>query len=134
MAYRCRELDNVHTIAEYSAILCYPIGDIHCAIKRSVELSLLGMYTVCLGGDVEVFGKKIVGKGTTALVIRGFRRGVSVAIKVRRCDANRLSLLHEAEILEKIRGTGIGPELEACLLYTSPSPRDRQKSRMPSSA
>ena len=25
-------------------------------------------------------------------------------------------------------------ELEACLLYTSPSPRDRQKSRMPSSA
>ena len=25
-------------------------------------------------------------------------------------------------------------ELETCLLYTSPSPRDRQKSRMPSSA
>ena len=25
-------------------------------------------------------------------------------------------------------------ELAACLLYTSPSPRDRQKSRMPSSA
>ena len=29
--------------------------------------------------------------------------------------------------------TGIGTD-EACLLYTSPSPRDRQKSRMPSSA
>ena len=33
---------------------------------------------------------------------------------------------------------GVGPELigqsRACLLYTSPSPRDRQKSRMPSSA
>ena len=26
------------------------------------------------------------------------------------------------------------PELKLCLLYTSPSPRDRQKSRMPSSA
>ena len=26
------------------------------------------------------------------------------------------------------------PEYELCLLYTSPSPRDRQKSRMPSSA
>ena len=25
-------------------------------------------------------------------------------------------------------------EISACLLYTSPSPRDRQKSRMPSSA
>ena len=28
----------------------------------------------------------------------------------------------------------IGEGLKACLLYTSPSPRDRQKSRMPSSA
>ena len=27
-----------------------------------------------------------------------------------------------------------GGRLSACLLYTSPSPRDRQKSRMPSSA
>ena len=26
------------------------------------------------------------------------------------------------------------PGIESCLLYTSPSPRDRQKSRMPSSA
>ena len=26
------------------------------------------------------------------------------------------------------------PVVNACLLYTSPSPRDRQKSRMPSSA
>ena len=31
----------------------------------------------------------------------------------------------------RIDGTG---DLNACLLYTSPSPRDRQKSRMPSSA
>ena len=27
-----------------------------------------------------------------------------------------------------------GPKSGTCLLYTSPSPRDRQKSRMPSSA
>ena len=38
------------------------------------------------------------------------------------------------EPLEKLADklTMIG--LEVCLLYTSPSPRDRQKSRMPSSA
>ena len=28
----------------------------------------------------------------------------------------------------------IGEDLETCLLYTSPSPRDRTRSRMPSSA
>ena len=33
-------------------------------------------------------------------------------------------LIHEA----------IGHGLEGCLLYTSPSPRDRTRSRMPSSA
>ena len=32
-------------------------------------------------------------------------------------------------------GTGVfGDSSRSCLLYTSPSPRDRQKSRMPSSA
>ena len=30
--------------------------------------------------------------------------------------------------------SGFATGLSACLLYTSPSPRDRQKSRMPSSA
>ena len=30
--------------------------------------------------------------------------------------------------------TSLGVTLYTCLLYTSPSPRDRQKSRMPSSA
>ena len=29
---------------------------------------------------------------------------------------------------------GLSAPLQGCLLYTSPSPRDRQKSRMPSSA
>ena len=33
-----------------------------------------------------------------------------------------------------VDGFGLGQLLETCLLYTSPSPRDRQKSRMPSSA
>ena len=37
--------------------------------------------------------------------------------------------------LAEFRGQEADPEmLCACLLYTSPSPRDRQKSRMPSSA
>ena len=36
---------------------------------------------------------------------------------------------------EKLRGLNYNVEvIDPCLLYTSPSPRDRQKSRMPSSA
>ena len=36
--------------------------------------------------------------------------------------------------LTKSVSTGQGSSGDTCLLYTSPSPRDRQKSRMPSSA
>ena len=41
-------------------------------------------------------------------------------------DGGHLGLIEQA--LAKLG------RLETCLLYTSPSPRDRQKSRMPSSA
>ena len=42
----------------------------------------------------------------------------------------------EMESLFRTRGTGISSDIEStiCLLYTSPSPRDRSVSRMPSSA
>ena len=38
------------------------------------------------------------------------------------------------QALELIKDMGQHIDLMICLLYTSPSPRDRQKSRMPSSA
>ena len=36
--------------------------------------------------------------------------------------------------VERIEDLGVTKKIVTCLLYTSPSPRDRQKSRMPSSA
>ena len=49
-----------------------------------------------------------------------------------------LTQLAEAEQYEKMKNRPSQPRIYAqirgCLLYTSPSPRDRQKSRMPSSA
>ena len=43
--------------------------------------------------------------------------------------------VNEAGNIKKvIEGENIGTVIKGCLLYTSPSPRDRQKSRMPSSA
>ena len=36
--------------------------------------------------------------------------------------------------MEKVLTRNIGADLQPCLLYTSPSPRDRTRSRMPSSA
>ena len=44
---------------------------------------------------------------------------------------NAMTAAMNKEFHKKIREAG---EDDSCLLYTSPSPRDRQKSRMPSSA
>ena len=48
----------------------------------------------------------------------------------------QLSAAHEQSHLEKAIAAfaKVGKELGVCLLYTSPSPRDRTRSRMPSSA
>ena len=43
-------------------------------------------------------------------------------------------IVGKALLIEAVKEMDEEEELEACLLYTSPSPRDRQKSRMPSSA
>ena len=37
-------------------------------------------------------------------------------------------------VLDDDNGTLLAAQLMACLLYTSPSPRDKRQSRMPSSA
>ena len=66
--------------------------------------------------------------------------------RIRALDASQLQelLVHEAghaarvpvlEILEaRMRELDAGAEPSGCLLYTSPSPRDVEESRMPSSA
>ena len=57
----------------------------------------------------------------------GIALGVTVLITV-------LSVMNgfERELQERI--LGMAPHVIVCLLYTSPSPRDRTRSRMPSSA
>ena len=43
-------------------------------------------------------------------------------------------LVFRASLEKALQAEQPGPLKQTCLLYTSPSPRDRQKSRMPSSA
>ena len=50
-------------------------------------------------------------------------------------DTVTISNMDAETLLIDLGGTAtFGPSSITCLLYTSPSPRDRQKSRMPSSA
>ena len=53
------------------------------------------------------------------------------------CDGRTMQIMQNQALYSLIGitfGGNATTEFKICLLYTSPSPRDRQKSRMPSSA
>ena len=50
------------------------------------------------------------------------------------CAAKLIGALQNPSVRPSVRPSAIYYGNSTCLLYTSPSPRDRQKSRMPSSA
>ena len=78
------------------------------------------------------------------LAFKGVDENSTHHVKVRENDAiTRLSLRNKVLVFISIRNESDSKYIKSlitfyhnrgCLLYTSPSPRDRQKSRMPSSA
>ena len=72
-------------------------------------------------GDLEA----LTSKADAAMAIKEFHWALSICNRVLEVDNNNISALYQRACAYSCLG---------CLLYTSPSPRDRQKSRMPSSA
>ena len=67
-------------------------------------------------------------EGLIRLVMEGHLRGIIGQLTVEQ-------IVKEPEMVaDRMRSTCADDMSKICLLYTSPSPRDRQKSRMPSSA
>ena len=76
---------------------------------------------------LDLSGRITMGEGTLVL-----RERIQKLLQA----GNQKFLLNLADV-DYIDSSGLGElvsSFTACLLYTSPSPRDRQKSRMPSSA
>ena len=87
------------------------------------------------GGLKGSLARRALAQGVGAVAL------VAVAISIARGESEDEILRHFQPqdpnfMTWKIGGQNIGPgtKIRSCLLYTSPSPRDRQKSRMPSSA
>lgn len=99
--------------SRYLYVLTYPSISLNAARQRLVELSMLGVDKLVFEGPVEINGVHVIAKGTTGVVVKGVRKHQKVAIKIRRVDANRQSLLGEATKLRLANAAGIGPRLLA---------------------
>jgi putative serine/threonine protein kinase len=95
----------------YSSILCYPRAAETELRKRVEELRELGVTAVEFVGKVSAFNVPVLGKGYVGLVVIARFQGQRLALKIRRVDADRTGLQHEAEMLAKANTVNVGPKL-----------------------
>jgi putative serine/threonine protein kinase len=95
----------------YASILCYPKRNEAELESRLEELEKHGVTAVEFTGKSNAFNVPVLGKGYVGVVITAQRYTQRVAVKIRRVDADRPSLLHEARMLVKANSAGVGPTL-----------------------
>jgi putative serine/threonine protein kinase len=92
-------------------LLSYPRYDDEVAAQRLGELRSLGVTAIELRGPHMVEGMRVLGKGHVGVVLVARMGGRSVALKVRRADADRETLEREAEHLRLANEVSVGPRL-----------------------
>ena len=89
----------------------------------------MARYIFVTGGVVSSLGKGLSSASLGYLLrSQGFKVRIRKMDPYLNVDPGTMSPFQHGEVFVTDDGA------ETCLLYTSPSPRDRQKSRMPSSA
>ena len=110
-----------------------------CGIAAAIDVQLPGsfmwqLYRTVLGRD-EIPAKSLLDK---APLTWRLMRLLPQLIEQPHFEPLRRFLTHDTDLRKRYqlseRLADLFDQYQVCLLYTSPSPRDRQKSRMPSSA
>jgi putative serine/threonine protein kinase len=94
---------------KYASVLCYPRYNAQEVTKRIKQLKRLGIKTVEFTGDKSAFNLPILGKGCVGIVIIAYKNTNRIALKIRRVDADRKGMKHEAEMIVMANAVGIGP-------------------------
>ncbi len=96
---------------KYGKIICYPKHDLKELRRRIKELKKLSVKAVEFAGDKNAFNVPVLGKGCVGVVVIAFTDQGKVALKVRRMDADRTGMQHEAEMLRKANAVGVAPRV-----------------------
>ena len=95
----------------YGSIICYPKRREDELQSRIKELEMHGIIALEFSGKSNTFNVPVLGKGYVGVVVIAHRYGQRLALKMRRVDADRFDLYHEAEMLEKANSVGVGPAM-----------------------
>jgi putative serine/threonine protein kinase len=95
----------------YTSVLCYPKASEAELESRLEELREHGVTAVEFAGEASAFNVPVLGKGFVGIVVAAHLNGQRVALKIRRVDATRLGLEHEAQMLSKANAVQVGPKL-----------------------
>jgi putative serine/threonine protein kinase len=97
----------------YSSVLCFPNSTQSELQNRVTELRRLGVTALEFSGTASVFGVAVpvLGKGFVGIVVIAHLNGERMAVKIRRTDADRADLLHEAVMLSKANTVSVAPKL-----------------------
>jgi len=95
----------------YASAFCYPKVDEAELESRLKELGEHGVEAVEFSGEASAFNVPVLGKGFVGIVVIAHLGGERVALKIRRVDADRAGLEHEAQMLAKANAVQVGPNL-----------------------
>jgi len=95
----------------YGQVVCYPRCEIKELKRRVTELKALGVKALEFAGEKSVFNVAVLGKGCVGVVIAAQTDKGKIALKIRRVDADRAGMQHEAEMLKKANTVSVGPNL-----------------------
>jgi putative serine/threonine protein kinase len=83
------------------------------ARSRIKQLEKLGVTQVFFGGRTKIGRLGLVGIGTVSVVVRATVKGEERALKIRRCDANRSTMVDEFRLTQAANRIWVGPYAEA---------------------
>lgn len=83
------------------------------ARSRIKQLKRLGVSQIVFQGHTKLGRLGVLGLGTVGVVVCAIAEGRTIALKIRRTDANRSSMKEEARVASLANRVGVGPEVYA---------------------
>jgi len=96
---------------KYGKVLCYPRCVQQELIRRLKELKSLRVQALEFIGETRLFDLRVLGKGYVGIVVVAHMTLGRAALKIRRTDADRKDMFHEAEMLKRANKVDVGPKL-----------------------